>query len=137
MQVQHNGPQSFAAVAELAGQHRDARLKVHLEEDVRLVRFEPGRLELHLLEMAPPNLANELGEKLAKWTGRRWVIAVSRDKGEPTLGEIRRAREAAEIDALKQHPAVEAVLKAFPDAEIKGVRPLAPLQGSDDESAAG
>jgi DNA polymerase-3 subunit gamma/tau len=124
-------------VAQLAGRHRDARLKVHLEEDVRLVRFEPGRIELRLLNSAPSNLANELGEKLSRWTKRRWVIAVSREQGEATLGEVRRAKEAAEIDVLKAHPTVEAVLKAFPDAEIKGVRPLSRAVESDDESAAG
>jgi DNA polymerase-3 subunit gamma/tau len=131
------GPQSFDEVAELAGRLRDARLKVHLEEDVRLVRFEPGHLELRLLDTAPSNLANELGEKLSKWTNRRWVIAVSRERGEATLGEVRRAREAAEIEVLKAHPTVEAVLKAFPDAEIKGVRPLSRASEPDDESAAG
>mgnify|MGYP001224357308 FL=1 len=133
--MQPFGPRNFTEVAELAGERRDARLKVHLEEDVRLVRFEPGRLEINLLEGAPGNLANELGEKLGKWTGRRWVVAVSRDKGESTLGEVRRAREATEIEEMRRHPAVDAVLKAFPGGEIKGVRQLP--RDSDDDSATG
>ncbi len=45
---------SFAAVVELAGAHREAKLKVHLEEHVSLVKFDPaGSIELHLLPGAP------------------------------------------------------------------------------------
>jgi DNA polymerase-3 subunit gamma/tau len=115
--------------------HRDARLKVHLEEHVRLVRFEPGRLEIHLIEGAPQGLANELSEKLAKWTGKRWVVAVSRELGEPPIGEVRRQREAAELAELTAHPAVQAILDVFPGAEVKAVHPLP--ESKRDESKAG
>ena len=126
---------SFQDVVNLAGEHRDARLKVHLEEHVRLVRFEPGRLEIHLTDGSPLGLANELSEKLAKWTGQRWVVAVSRERGEPPLGEIRREREAAELAEIKTHPAVQALLDVFPGAEVKAVRPL--TGEPQDESKAG
>jgi DNA polymerase III subunit gamma/tau len=129
------GPRNFAEVVQLAGERRDARLKVHLEEHVSLIRFEPGRLEIRLLDGAPQGLANELSEKLGKWTGRRWVVAVSREQGERPLGELRREREAAALAELKAHPAVRALLEAFPEAEVKDVRPL--RRGREDDSAAG
>ena len=128
-------PNSFQEIVDLAGLHRDARLKVHLEEHVRLVRFEPGRLEIHLIEGAPQGLANELSEKLAKWTGKRWVVAVSRELGEPPIGEVRRQREAAELAELTAHPAVQAILDVFPGAEVKAVHPLP--ESKRDESKAG
>jgi DNA polymerase-3 subunit gamma/tau len=118
---------------ELASRQRDARLKVHLEEHVSLVRFEPGRIEVSLLDGAPRGLAGELAEKLTKWTGRRWIVAVSNEPGAPALGEERREREANELAGLKQHPALKAVLDAFPSAEIKAVRPL-PAKRSDDSA---
>jgi DNA polymerase III subunit gamma/tau len=126
---------TFVDVVALVGRKRDARLKVHLEEHVSLVKFEPsGSIELHLLANAPPEIANELREKLNRWTARRWTIAVSRRPGEPPLGEQQRAREAAEIEALKQHPSVKAVLEQFPDAKIASVRPIA--APPDDDAAA-
>lgn len=128
-------PSDFVEVVALAGQRRDAKLKVHLEEHVSLIRFEPGRLEIGLLDGAPPGLANELAEKLGAWTGRRWVVAVSREQGERPLGELRRKREAAALVELKAHPAVRALLEAFPEAELKDVRPLRRAQ--DDDSATG
>jgi DNA polymerase-3 subunit gamma/tau len=59
---------SFAAVVALAGARREAKLKVHLEEHVSLVKFEPeGRIELHLLPGAPKELATSCA-KLNAWT---------------------------------------------------------------------
>ena len=135
---------SFRDVVNLVGRKRDARLKVHLEEHVSLVKFDPaGAIELHLLDAAPPEIANELREKLNKWTARRWTIALSRRPGELPLGEQDRAEEAAEIEALKQHPSVRAVFEQFPDAEIASVKPIAaPLadageDGPGEDSAVG
>jgi DNA polymerase-3 subunit gamma/tau len=127
-------PGNLADVARLAGHHRDARLKVHLEEHVSLVRFEPGRIEINLLDGAPPGLAGELGEKLGRWTGRRWIVAVSREPGAPPIAAVRRQQAAAEIADIKTHPAVQTLLEVFPEAEIKEVRPL---PGPQDESATG
>ncbi len=128
------GPRTFADIIQLVSERRDAMLKYHLEEHVSLVRCEPGRLELRLLDGAPQGLPNEIAEKLGKWTGRRWVVIVSRDQGEPAIGPARRAKEAAQIAELKEHPAVKALLGAFPEAEVKTVRPL--RRTDEDESAA-
>ncbi len=123
---------SFADVVRLAGKRREAKLKVHLEEHVSLVRFDPaGSLELHLLPGAPKELPNELREKLNLWTQGRWMVALSKSPGEPPLGEVERARAAAEIAELRKHPAVAAVLQQFPDAEITSVRPISPIEADD------
>jgi len=116
---------SFSEVVELAGVRREAKLKVHLEEHVSLVKFDPaGSIELHLLAGAPKELGNELREKLNLWTGRRWMVALSSTPGGRSIGEAARERAAAEIREMEAHPAVAAVLKQFPDARITSVRPL-------------
>jgi DNA polymerase-3 subunit gamma/tau len=116
---------SFAEVVDHAGVRREAKLKVHLEEHVSLVRFDPaGSIELHLLAGAPKELANELREKLNAWTGRRWIVAVSKSLGEPPLGEVARERAAAQIREVERHPAVAAILQEFPDARVTGIKPL-------------
>jgi DNA polymerase-3 subunit gamma/tau len=122
---QRADPRSFQEVVDLVGEKRDARLKVHLEDNVSLVKFDPaGTIDLYLLPGAPPEIPNDLREKLIAWTGKRWMVAVSRTRGEPPLGEVRRRREAAEMEALKAHPAVKAVLDEFPGAKIASVTPL-------------
>ncbi len=116
---------SFADVVAHAGTRREAKLKVHLEEHVSLVKFDPaGSIELHLLAGAPKELGNELREKLNAWTGGRWMVALSKAPGERPIGEVMREREAAELRDIEQHPAVAAVLQEFPDARVTSVKPL-------------
>ena len=123
---------SFAEVVELASARREAKLKVHLEEHVSLVKFDPaGSIELHLLGGAPKELANELREKLNAWTGKRWMVALSKAPGERTIGDMQRQRAAAEIEDMQRHPAVAAVLQQFPDAEITSVRQLPKIDKDD------
>jgi DNA polymerase-3 subunit gamma/tau len=117
-------PDSFAAVVDLLGERREAILQAHLKNNVHLVRFEPGRIEIRPDEHAPRTLANRLGALLSEWTGRRWVVAISSEPGEPTLAaqEADAARrERAEIAA---HPLVRAVLETFPGAAIEAIRDL-------------
>ncbi len=134
-------PRNFAEVVNLVGSKRDAKLKLHLEDHVSLVKFDAatGSIDLFLLPGAPPEIANELREKLNVWTGKRWMIMLSKVAGAPAIGAMRRERDAAEMDALKAHPAVRGVLEAFPDAKIAAIRRLVPFAKAenDDESAAG
>jgi DNA polymerase III subunit gamma/tau len=119
-------PRSFDAVIALASERRDMMLKLQLEDRVSLVKFDyaAGSIDLFLLPGAPAQLANELREKLNAWTQRKWVVVLSKAAGERPRGEVRREREAAELEALKAHPAVKAVLDQFPDAKIAEVRDL-------------
>lgn len=124
---------AFADVVELAGERRDARLRAHLEEYVSLVKFDgaAGSIDLFLLPGAPPEIANDLREKLNRWTERRWMVVLSKRAGEPTLGQQRRDREAADLATLKKHPAVSAIFDAFPDAKVAAVRTTA-LRDEDE-----
>ncbi|WP_295555395.1 DNA polymerase III subunit gamma/tau [uncultured Hyphomicrobium sp.] len=128
---------TFADVVALAGDKRDAKLRIALEEHVSLVRFDgaAGAIDLFLLPGASSDVGNDLREKLNKWTGRRWIVALSKARGERPIGDVRREREAHELAALKRHPAVAAVLAAFPDAEVSPVPPKA--RERDDDSKAG
>jgi DNA polymerase-3 subunit gamma/tau len=127
---------TFADVVDLTGKRRDAQLKIQLEDNVSLVRFDAvqGSIELHLLPAAPKELANALREKLNAWTGRKWMIAVAPKMGQPTLGSVRREQAAKELETLKRHPALSKVLAAFPEAKITDIRPLS---GHTDETKAG
>jgi DNA polymerase-3 subunit gamma/tau len=127
----------FEDVVELAGERRDARLRAHLEEYVSLVKFDgaAGSIDLFLLPGAPAEIANDLREKLNRWTERRWMVVLSKTPGEPTIGQQRRERDAAELASLKKHPGVAAVFDAFPDARVAEVRRSA--RPADDEAGTG
>ena len=117
--------QSFADLLALAAENRDLTMKSALERDVRLVRFEDGTLELALEPSARKTLVQELSKKLAEWTGRRWMVAVSAEGGQPSLRAQADARKAELKDEVREDPLVQAVLQRFPGAEIVDVRPPA------------
>jgi DNA polymerase-3 subunit gamma/tau len=118
-------PESFAAIVTLLGERREAILQAHLKNNVHLVRFEQGRLEFRPDEHAPRTLANRLGALLSEWTGRRWVVAISSEPGEPTLAEQEAATDRRERAEVTAHPLVQAVMTAFPGATIEAIRDLA------------
>ncbi|WP_067223302.1 DNA polymerase III subunit gamma/tau [Stappia indica] len=117
-----HGLASLADCAALAAEKRDIRLKVEIERQMRLVRFEPGRIEFQPVENADPDLAGRLGRKLSEWTGTRWIVSVSRTEGRPTLHEEREASQRQLFSDAKAEPTVAALLSAFPGAKVVDVR---------------
>ena len=130
-------PRSYEEVIALVGERRDMKLKVHLEDHVSLVKFDAvaGSIDIFLMPGAPPQIANELRERLIAWTQRRWIVMLSKAAGDRPIGEVRREREAAELELLKSHPAFKAVLAEFPDAKIAAIRTM--IAPDKDETGTG
>ena len=124
---------SFDDVVALAEAKRDLKLKHALLEQVRLVHFKPGNIEVNPLPQAPRDLTQDLMKKLKAWTGRVWIVAVSDERGDEPLGAQRRDQVAREIAQIREHPKVKEVLQHFPDARIAAVRATAAPE-SDDEA---
>jgi DNA polymerase III subunit gamma/tau len=113
---------NFDELIALAVEKRDLSIKSALERDVRLVRFEDGKLEIALESSARKMLIGELSKKLSEWTGRRWMVAVSAEEGSPSIRIQTEMRKAELKDNVRGDPLVQAVLTRFPGAEIVEVR---------------
>jgi DNA polymerase-3 subunit gamma/tau len=124
----------FEDLIALAAEKRDVSLKSALERDVRLVRFEDGQLEIALEPSAAKMLVGDLSKKLHDWTGRRWMVVVSAEQGEPSLRSQAEERKTQLKSDARSDPLVQAVLTRFPGAEIVAVRPPAgaPAAGTDE-----
>ncbi len=125
----------FEDLVAFAGEQRQIAMKAALERDVRLVRFEDGVLEFALADGASRTLAADIGRMLQQWTGRRWMVAVSSEAGQPTLREQAQAREAARASDAENHPAVRAALERFPGARIVDIRERAAEEPAEAEAA--
>ena len=79
---------TFSDVLALADEKREGFLRKHLSDDVRLVRFETGRIEINPKETAPADLAGRLTSFLNEQTDIRWTVSVSRNGDEATTREI-------------------------------------------------
>jgi DNA polymerase-3 subunit gamma/tau len=130
----------FEDVVALAGEHRDIQMKLALERDVRLVRFEQGRIEFSMAPGGSPQLAQTLARRLQEWTGSRWMVAVSNAQGSPSLKEQEDATVREALSGVRAEPLVQSVLAAFPGAEIVAVRAagpvpeIVPAAGTDGEA---
>ena len=109
-------------IVALAADKRDIALKTALERDVHLVRFDEGSIEFSLAAGASPALPQNLMRKLQEWTGQRWVVALSRDPGAPSLRQQVEARAAEARTGIEADPLVRSVLDAFPGARVVAVR---------------
>ncbi|MBD8686296.1 MULTISPECIES: DNA polymerase III subunit gamma/tau [unclassified Rhizobium] len=122
-------------VVDLCTKNRDPRMKALVRNFVRLVRLEPGRMDMRLAEGAPGSLPGELGVKLKEWTGIHWLISLSKEQGEATLVEAEgNARDARLVDA-RQDPDVAAIMAQFPGAKITDVRIRTPVPDDIEEVA--
>jgi DNA polymerase-3 subunit gamma/tau len=117
---------SFTQLVALAGEKRDLLTKGALEADMRLVRFEDGRLEIALEPHASKTLITDLGRKLELWTNRRWTVVVSNEAGQPTLRSVNQAVKQERERTAEADPRVQEVLARFPGAKVVEVRRLAP-----------
>ena len=130
--------QDFTAIVALAREAKEARLVYALEHWVHLVRFERGRLEIRLEAAANAALPGELSDKLAKWTGERWVVSVSSAEGAPTIAAQQESDDQARRASAAQDPLLKAAMAVFPGARIVAVRDrdeFAPASEGENEAS--
>ena len=109
---------TFDHVVELIRANRDGVLLDEVTRALRLVAYQPGRIEFQPTERASANLAQRLGSALQRWTGNRWAVTVVNEGGGETIYEKENAAEEALKSQAREHPLVKAVLAQFPKARI-------------------
>ena len=114
---------SFEDIIKIAGQNKNLILKKFLQEDVRLVSFETGHININT-----PNdneeIIKDLIAKLYEWTEQRWVINVSAKQGEDTILEKQKQKQDDIIDELSNTEEMKKVLEVFPDSKITSVNKI-------------
>jgi len=114
---------SFEDIIEVAGENKNLILKKFLQEDVRLVSFETGHININT-----PNgneeIIKDLIAKLYEWTEQRWVINVSAKQGEDTILEKQKQKQDDIIDELSNTEEMKKVLEAFPESRITSVNKI-------------
>jgi len=109
---------TFQHIVDLIRANRDVKLLVEVEGGVRLVSYQPGRIEFEPAPVAAADLAQRLGARLQSWTGVRWAISVVGEGGAPAIAEDRDAKKQMLRDEAVEHPLVAAILDAFPGAKV-------------------
>ena len=82
----------------LSSTKREIHLKHDLEKNVNLIKFSEGKIDISFNENLDKDFVRNLSKKLLEWTGKRWVITLTKEKGQKTFFE----RESLKTQELIQ-----------------------------------
>ena len=114
-------PQSLLDLSNLAEAHDEPLLAAHIRSYVRLVRLQPGLLDICLTDGAPDSLPGEMARRLSDWTDTRWMVSLSDGPASMTIAEERREAQRQAFERVAETPLVKAVTDMFPGARIESV----------------
>ena len=109
---------NFDNLISLCLKHKEMQLKYDLEKNVSLVKFSNGQIEFSFNENIDKNFIKNLSKKLFVWTGKRWIITLSKEKGQPTHQEIKLEKKQTQLDEAIKTNAYKKMLEAFSDAKL-------------------
>ena len=101
---------------------KEIKLKYELEKNVNLVSFENKRIEISFNENLDKDFIKDLSSKLYEWTNNRWIITLSKIKGEPSKKEKEKDLKKKLVEDTKNSSVYKSVLNKFPDAELVDVK---------------
>jgi len=109
---------NFDDLISLCLKHKEMQLKYDLERNVNLIKFSNGQMEFSFNENIDKNFIKNLSKKLFAWTGKRWIITLSKKKGQPTHQEIKLEKKQTQLDDTIKTNVFKKMLEAFSDAKL-------------------
>ena len=113
---------SFDNLLEICSSKKEIKLKYELEKNVNLVSFEDKRIEISFNESLDKDFIKNLSLKLYEWTSNRWIITLSKTKGQPSKKESQINLKKMLIESVKNSITYKNILEKFPDAELLDVK---------------
>ena len=113
---------SFNNLVDTCNSKKEIKLKHELENNVNLVKFENLRIEISFNEKLDKNFVKELTTKLHDWTGERWIITLSKTKGEISLKEKLKKAKSEEIENLKKSKLFSDLKEKFIDIKLVDIK---------------
>jgi DNA polymerase III subunit gamma/tau len=122
VETQTNLINSFDDLLEVCSSKKEIKLKYELEKNVNLVSFEDQRIEISFNESLDKDFIKDLSLKLYEWTNNRWIITLSKTKGQPSKKETEINLKKDLIESVKNSQIYKNILEKFPDAELVDVK---------------
>ena len=113
---------SFADLIYLAEKNKEMELKYDLERNVKLANFENGNIDINFNENINKNFIKKLSQSLFEWTGKRWIITLSKNSDLKTFHEKKISNKEKLLSNEKNSATVKEMLNVFPDADLVEVK---------------
>jgi len=115
---------SFEKLVEITNINKEIELKFDLERNVRVVKFENGKIDISFNEKLSKNFVRSLTEKLKLWTGERWIISLSKEVGKSTIFENKETFKKNLLQEALESEVYKKIKESFPDAELSDVEEI-------------
>jgi DNA polymerase-3 subunit gamma/tau len=112
---------SFEELIHLSTVKKEIGLKYDLERNVNLVKFSDGKIDISFNEKLGKDFVRKLSEKLHEWTGKRWVISLTKEIGQKSFVEKKIIKNNKVLEEEKKNEVYKKFKNLFPDAELVNV----------------
>ena len=126
-------PKGFEDIIELVRLNKNIRLQYDLENNVSLVSFEKGKIELNILNNDEKILFT-LSNKLQEWTNEKWLIVSSSAQGQKTIQEVRDDDKFELQSLIKEHPIYKKTIMEFDIVDITSIEEVPKLSLVSNEN---
>ena len=109
---------SIGDLISLTSRKKEIQLKYDLENNVNLIKFSEGKIDISFNENLDKNFVRNLSQKLLEWTGNRWVITLSKKIGQKTFSETRDIEKKKLFNQEKEGETYNKFKNIFSDAEL-------------------
>ena len=113
---------SFSDLISLAEKNKEMELKYDLERNVKLVSFENGKIDINFNENLNKNFIKRLSHSLYEWTGKRWIISLSKEEKSKTFYQNKIEEREKILADEKNSKTFKEMLQSFPDANLIEVK---------------
>ena len=127
-------PEDFNEIIQLARLHKDARLQYDLENNVSLVSFDTGKIEINILN-GSESIASDLSKKLFEWTEKKWIVLLSSSQGKKTINQEREESDLMIRGNIEKHPIYIATLEEFKNTSIKSIEEVPKLSIVENDNS--
>jgi len=113
---------NFAELINLCDKKKEVKLKYELETNVSLVSFADQKIEISFNDNLDKNFVKNLSSKLYEWTGKRWIIAFSKEIGQLSEKIKKKTEKTNMIEKEKKGKLYKKIKDSIPDAELIDIK---------------
>ena len=117
-----NQIRSFDDLLSTCIKKKEIKLKYELEKNVNLVRFEKKRIDISFNDNLDKNFIKDLSLKLFEWTNERWIITLTKLKGDISIKEKEINIKNKLLKNAKESKLFKNVLEKFDDAILIDIK---------------
>ena len=113
---------SLEDLIKIASKKKEVQLKYDLENNVNLIKFSQGKIDISFNQNLDKDFVRNLSENLLDWTGNRWVITLSQKEGQKTFSEMKNVKKKELFEQEKKGEIYKKFKDIFSDGELLEIK---------------